>query len=496
MTHNELRELVDKVKKHRFETQVLEVKSAAQGCPKVYDTYSSFSNQSDGGIILFGIDESSDYATVGVYNPQKLQKELGHMALEMEPVVRPIFTVIEENEGVFIVAAEIPPMDVSDRPCFKKTAGRLKGSYVRVGDSDQRMTEYEIYAYEAFRKRIRDDIQTIDIQNLDLLNNYILDDYLRRSTVNRPNLATIEKEQLFEMVGITRNGDLTLAALLLFGFYPQGLYPQLSVAACRIPGIEMGDVTENGSRFLSSKRMDGTLMEIVDASVSFVQANMNIAIGVSSTTGKRFDIPEYPIEAVREVILNALIHRDYSFYTQSMPVQLRMFADRLEVHSPGGLYGRTRIEELGRERQPETRNPAIVTAMETMGYTENRYSGIPRVRRLMQEAGLPQPVFRNERGEFIACLYNGKSVQNTPVHSSDDTEEPRFGTPDELLTFCAKPRTRREIAQFLGINSQSYAIQRYVAPLVEGGLITLTIPEKPRSSRQQYVTSRNGRGTA
>ncbi len=127
-------------------------------------------------------------------------------------------------------------------------------------------------------------------------------------------------------------------------------------------------------------------------------------------TGKRIDTSEYPIEAVRELLLNALIHRDYSVHTQGMPFQLQIFPTRLVVTNPGGLYGRLSIDELGFV-QPDTRNPSIATAMETLGKTENRYSGIPTVRRLMAERGLPLPVFEDYRGEFRVTLAGGREGQ-------------------------------------------------------------------------------------
>ena len=77
------------------------------------------------------------------------------------------------------------------------------------------------------------------------------------------------------------------------------------------------------------------------------------------------------MDAVREVLLNALVHRDYSSYTENMPIQLILYSDRMEVHNPGGLYGRLTVDQLGK-MQPDTRNPFLVTAMEAMGQTENR----------------------------------------------------------------------------------------------------------------------------
>ena len=154
MTAEELLEKLELIQKLKCETATLELKSAEQGCPKhLYDSLSSFSNQDDGGIIIFGVDEKQDYKEVGVYDPQDIQKKINEQCLQMVPVIRPLITVVEKNSK-FFVSAEIPGADLTDRPVFYQGRGRLKGSYTRIGDSDEPMTEYEVYSYEAYRKKI------------------------------------------------------------------------------------------------------------------------------------------------------------------------------------------------------------------------------------------------------------------------------------------------------------------------------------------------------
>lgn len=84
-------------------------------------------------------------------------------------------------------------------------------------------------------------------------------------------------------------------------------------------------------------------------------------------------------------------------------MQLDFFTDRLEIHSPGGLYGRTTVEELGHSR-PDLRNPALAVMADTLTDAENRYSGIPTIRREMAAYSLPEPLFENRRGEFVVTL--------------------------------------------------------------------------------------------
>ena len=115
MIENELRELIEKVQRRGCEGQTLEIKSAHKGCPeKLYDTISAFANQDDGGVLLFGLDEKAHFAKVGVYDAQDLQKNVTEYGEQMTPVVRPVFTVYDE-EGVTFVSAEIPPVDVFAR---------------------------------------------------------------------------------------------------------------------------------------------------------------------------------------------------------------------------------------------------------------------------------------------------------------------------------------------------------------------------------------------
>lgn len=485
MIEKELFDLISQIQSQQCEAQTTEVKAAHMGCPeKLYDTISSFSNQSSGGVFVFGLDEREHFKKVGVYNAQDLQKKVMEYCEQMTPVVRPLFTVCEEK-GLVFVSAEIPPIDVAERPCFKTAKGRLSGSYIRVGDADKPMTEYEVYSYEAFRKKYKDDIRPVERGSIELLDKIKVNEYLTKKRNERPHLAVVSEQQLYEFTGVTQNGRLTLTALLLFGVYPQAYYPQLSIIATCVPGTEVGQVDASGARFTDSKRIEGTLPEMLEGALSFVRNNMRVATKIDPENGKRTDSPQYPMDAVREAVLNALVHRDYSIHTEGMPIQLILFENRMEIVNPGGLYGRITVDQLG-NTQPDTRNPVLVTAMETLGKTENRYSGIPTIRTAMQKYGLPSPQFTDARGNFNVKLFNREPEKQSAekavpaIHSLLDTKG--------LIEYCKTPRTRKEIIEYLSIASGQYALRRYLDPLVNAGVIRMTIPEKPRSERQQYVT--------
>lgn len=189
--------------------------------------------------------------------------------------------------------------------------------------------------------------------------------YVLRRKQDRPHFATSEPSHLYDLIGVTKDGVVTLAAALLFSPYPHAYFPQLSIIATHVPGTEMGMLDEQGQRFIDSKRLEGTLPEMLEQAVAFVRNNMQVSTRIDPGTGRCIGRPEYPLDAVRETILNAL-HRDYNIHTEGMPIQLTMYSDRLEVINPGGLYGHFTVDQLGK-MQPDARNPVLVTAMGIAG---------------------------------------------------------------------------------------------------------------------------------
>ena len=479
MTTEELLDKIREIQVIKSKSKVLEIKAARQGCPqRLYDTLSSFSNQDDGGIIIFGVDEEDNYKECGVYDPQDIQKKINEQCKQMVPVIRPLLTVAEKD-GLYFVAAEVPGMDVSDRPCFYGGKGRIKGSYIRIGDSDEPMTEYEIYSYEAFRKKYQDEIRPVPRASFSVLDSILLGEYVQRLKDNKPNLAALDDETIYKLMSITRDGEVSLCSVLLFCKYPQAFFPQLGIIAVQVPGVSELEIDESGKRFLDNKRIEGTIPEMLEQAIAFVKKHMSQRTVINPDTGKREDTMEYPITAIREAVLNALVHRDYSIHTENKPIQITMYNDRIEIRNPGGIYGRIRVDQLGKI-QPDTRNPVLATALETLDITENRYSGIPAIRRSMKKLGLREPVFSDEQGTFTVVLYNDSVSAETTDNALAISEE-------KLLGFLREPRSRKEIAAFLGLSTTTYAISTYIQPLVEKGKVRLTEPDNPRSHSQKYV---------
>ena len=476
MLPEELVNLVTDIVNLKCERQNIELKKAAGGTPeRLYNTLSSFSNQNGGGIIVFGIDEDNGYKVCGVYDPQDLQKKVTEQALQMMPVVRPLFTVGKVGEAV-VVSAEISECELIDKPCYYKGTGKMRGSFVRVGEADLPMTEYEIYSFEAYKRKIHDEIRTVPNSSISVINKNELTVFLAKLKSEKPNLENLSDEENLALSGILVDNELTVAGLMLFGLYPQGLFPQLCITAVVVPGKEIGDVGEENDRFLDNKKIEGTIPQMIDAAMNFVKRNMKSKT-IIDDEGKRADKSEYPLKAVREIIINAIVHRDYSINTENSPVRIMLFSDRLEVENPGGLYGRITIDNLGKVGA-DTRNPFIASNLEILINTENRFSGIPTIRNEMKKAELPSPLFENNRGVFKVTLFNSESAY---------PEEEESLTTENILGFCKTPRSREEIAEYLGLGSMSYAM-RNITPFIKSGQIKMTKPETPKSKNQKYYT--------
>ena len=195
--------------------------------------------------------------------------------------------------------------------------------------------------------------------------------------------------------------------------------------------------------------------------------------------------------------MNALVHRDYSIHSENVPVRLELYKDRLEIISSGGLYGRLTLDALGKMR-PDTRNSALANILELMHVTENRYSGIPTIYYELEKAQLPPPVFAVRQGEFvvifkskIAQVYQMPKLELPCVRESIEPYNAKhkkqpLSLDERLLEFCEQPRSRQEIIDFLGF-SRFYSMSKIVQPLLDAHKLALTMPDKPKSSKQRYV---------
>lgn len=484
MQKEELLEIVKNIKELKAEDNFIEIKSAHIGCPaKLYDTISAFSNQNEGGKIIFGISEENGYGVVGVYDAKQLIEKVKNVCKEMEPVVKGVFTEVSiDNKNV--VSLEVPGVDALERPVFYRGEGIANGSYVRIGDADTKMSQTEIYGYQAFKKRIKDDKRLVDGVDEKNIDKDKISEYLKRIKNERPNLnANVSDEEILELMGIKSEGKYTLTGVMIFSKYPQAYFPQLSITAVVINGYELGDVDDDGSRFIDNKRITGNVEEMIEQAIDFVKKNSKVRT-VINEEGKRNDKVEYPIKAIREAVLNALVHRDYSIHTEGIPIAIQMYKDRIEIKNPGGLYGNISVEQLGKS-MPDTRNEILANALEILGVTENRYSGIPTINKELKNNGLDNAIFKSENGAFSITIYNmscSKEKGNKKIKGNNIEKK--------LIEYLRTPKTRDEIISFTGL-SKYYAINVILKSMIDDGKVALTLPNVPKSSKQKYYAVLN-----
>ncbi|WP_080800728.1 ATP-binding protein [Arabiibacter massiliensis] len=477
--------LVADVQAKQCESQTVEIKAARDGAPRLYDTISSFSNQNDGGVIIFGLDESDRFKAAGVYDAHELQKSVCEQCAEMSPEVRPVFADAL-IDGKVIVAAYIEGRPMSERPVYRLKAGMTKGSYVRLGDADKHMTPSELYEIEVFKNGKRDDVSVSPEASLNMLDEDLVSSFVVSAKEDRPHMARRKRDEILKLTGAEKEGKPTLSGMMTLCDYPQQIYPNLCITASAVAGTEI--VTgSDGSRFLDNKRFEGPIAQMIDDAIAFVKRNTKTRVVVRD--GVRHDISEYPENAVREIITNSLMHRDYGPYCNGTPVRLTLYSDRLECWNPGGVYGGQSVEDLG-YANIQTRNPTLVSILEIQGVGENRHSGIPVIRDEMRAAGLRPPVFSDVRGSFQAQLFNAPEEASEP--KTRQAKPAAADVRDEIVAFCAIPRSRNEIADHLGLNAR-YLAKTHLTPLVQEGKLQLTMPEKPRSKFQRFIAKRAAR---
>jgi ATP-dependent DNA helicase RecG len=343
---------------------------------------------------------------VGVGNPRKLQEDLSGLAAQMEPPLRPSFSV-EELDGGIVVAVEVPEISYDQKPSYHRPHGLHEGSFIRVGNSTRRMSDYEIYSFISSRTQPKFDAEPIIEATPEDLDRGKLDEYLAQQRKARSNAPywSLPFEQILSQLRIVIDTDgilrPTLAGLLMFGFYPQRFEQQMVVVFLQFYGTITTEEAPSGERFLDNRKFEGTIKEIIDSATVYVMASMRKGSLIRGVT--RQDIPEYPEVALREAIVNAVAHRDYSHFVRGSHIQVRMFADRLEVENPGGLYGGVTVDKL--QEGQSTRNRLLVQLMEDMHLVENRGSGIDAMLDAMQKRGLPAPVFEDKRTSFLVKFY-------------------------------------------------------------------------------------------
>jgi ATP-dependent DNA helicase RecG len=273
-----------------------------------------------------------------------------------------------------------------------------KGRYLtRVGSTNREMSLDQIARLVLARSgRTWDALPSSE--GLDRLNADAFADFVRLARPRLPSLRPRDQpEHILANLGLLSDDRLTNAALLLFGQEAQHIYPTAQVRLARLRGQAIvSDQTAAGSLIAQLEAVDGLLRQLLEVPYEVP------AEGHGLEALQRREHWEYPREALRELVINALIHRDY---TALGDIQIRVYNDRLEIWNPGGLPEGVRIEDLKREGHiSKPRNPLLAQAFYYAALVERWGTGTTRVIQACLTSGLPEPDFVEEGGGFKVVL--------------------------------------------------------------------------------------------
>ena len=418
--------LVAELRKFGAEATAVEVKRAAGGLPKsARETLSSFSNTPGGGTLVLGLDEASGFAAIGLEDPAKMMADLASMC--REDMVPPLMPEIEiaEVDGRPILVADIPELAKEQKPCYVRSLGKERGSYIRVGESDRRLTSEEVQQVVADRGQPQFDHEIVSDATLDDLDRAAVDAYISRMRENNPRIFADEPaDVVLRMTKVIVRGAKgeehpTMAGVLALGRYPQQFFPQLNVTFVHYP-TATGESTQAGVRFLDNVSLDGPIPAMVAEAMTVIRRNMSRRALITGE-GRR-DMWEYPPEALREAVVNALVHRDLSPGSRGNQVQIEMYPDRLRIMNPGGLFGAVNIDRLGEEGRSSARNSLLMKLLEDVQVPdedrtvcENRGSGIRAMISVLRQAGMSPPRFKDSTTAFEVMLPNHTLLDDETV---------------------------------------------------------------------------------
>lgn len=288
-----------------------------------------------------------------------------------------------------------------------------------------------------------------------------------------------------------KNGFLTNAGKLMTD---QHTVYNSRMFCTRWNGLEKGSIFDDA---LDDKEYEGNLIYLLKSGSEFIRNNSKVRFVKEAQY--RVDKPDYAERAVTEALVNALIHRDY--IVLGSEIHIDMFDDRVEITSPGGMFGGGSIQEYDiYSMRSMRRNPIIADLFHRMKYMERRGSGLRKI--VTETEKLPgysekyKPEFFSSAIDFRVVLKNVNydlvggthqvSYQVTHQVAPQDSKTSKVS--DQILNFCIEPQSKKDIALFCGFKDLRNITLKYLNPLLKSGQLEMTIPDKPKSQNQKYVT--------
>ena len=437
---------------------------------------SAFSN-GIGGTLFFGI--SDDREPIGLSDVQSDAEAISRLIKErITPL--PQFNLkpfVEDNKN--LLAIEIS--SGRSTPYYYKADGVME-AYVRVGNESVIAPDYIVN--ELILKGTNQSFDT-------LLTDALKKDYsftlLEATYLERTGLH-FEPSDYISFGLADKNGFLTNAGKLMAD---QHIVYNSRIFCTRWNGLEKGSIFDDA---LDDKEYEGNLIYLLKNATDFIKNNSKVRFAKEAQY--RVDKPDYAERAITEAIVNALIHRDY--IVLGSEIHIDMFDDRLEIASPGGMFGGGTIQEYDVYNiRSMRRNPVIADLFHRMKYMERRGSGLKKI--ISETEMLPgykaefKPKFSSTAMDFKVTLQNLNYAPNLNDLVSDqvsDQVSPKDIT-QSILEFCVTEKSKQEICSFVGYKNLTYFTRKYLKPLILSGQLKMTVPDKPNSKNQKYITTSN-----
>lgn len=454
------------------ESQTLEFKRNTSSLDSILRSVVSFAN-TNGGIILIGVED--DGSIIGIENSGKIQEQIAcSIANRVKPqLIVDINTVEVDSKVVLVIQIEHMP-----GPYYLSDKGMDKGVYIRLGNSNriagtEAIDEMKRASHNPFFDKMPCDNVTEDDLDKKLIQKVFAKNF------------EIDTAKLISIGILTKKGKRIVATnggVILFG-KPEIRQEHFSFAEVRCARFEGTTRAE----FIDRLNIEGGILAAIDEVPKFIRRNTKMAGKFGEM--KRRDIPEYPVEGVREVLINALTHANYEI--PGMRIFVAIYDDKLEIQNPGIMPPGMSIEQF-KAGVSKIRNPVIARVFGELELVEEWGSGYKRIKEECQENGYPEPKWE-ELGSALRVTFYPHSelsaISGTKMALSRHQEDENLF---KILDSCRNPLKLQEIMGITGYKDKTKFRNKYINKLISEELLSLTIPEKPRSKDQRYITTAKG----
>lgn len=305
--------------------------------------------------------------------------------------------------------------------------------------------------------------------------------------------------QIFQSLHlITDDGKIKNAALLLFAKDVQKWFVSATIKCAHFYGTKMT------KPIASMQVYGGTVFDQIDMAVTFVMSRIDQRVGERIYSNQVDVTPELPAQAVREAIVNAIVHRDY---TSTGSVQVMLFKDRLEVWNPGKLPQGMTVDKLKNIHRSRPVNPTLANPVYLTGYIEQMGTGTTDIIERCEKHGLRTPEFIQDE-DFTTIIWRPNITQNSShqtAHETDlvlgheighETGHETGHESEQVMRLVSKLRdgakTREEIMSLLNLKGRDNFRANYLTPAISAGLVAMLYPDNPKRKGQAYYLTSKG----